>query len=573
MGRLLRLRPRPGGFSALNAASTEVYNPDPSLFVYSKPATFLDSRYNPGGSALTWASDVTLTDAGNAATNHTALQNAVNAAATRVGHSRIKLPNGWVSGGDGGLVLKKHTQGDYWTYIEAVSLPSSEGVRCATGSMGSSPVLRVTVNGGTGKAVACEQGADRTRFVGVHFTMTSGLTDNFGMVVLEADTQTSVSHQPRYIYFDRCWVDGRNPGNSLGGVQNGLKANCAEFAYVDGVIDGVYWTGTESHAAICWNGFGPHKWVNNRIEGGAACLFYGGAGPSLANCIPQDIEIRRNHFTRPLSWIKTSGSWDGVTRGVKNNLEFKCIDRALVEGNVFSYCCQDGQNGALIVYKSSAPSAGNEFMLTRNVTHRYNRVKETCSGIEVIAKDQADAAPVAEYVNRIHIHDNVMDEFGKTDYIAAGSYARAWAVQGLSFDIRIEHNTDVLPASGTNLGHQHLAEGTPAVSTNIDIVNNLFASLSSYGIIGDGGFFGQAALDRYYADYSYLGNALIRPADGVSYPAGNSYPSDIASIGFTNVGTKDYTLSVVSPHHNAATDGRDRGANIALVTLATSGVE
>ena len=45
---------------------------------------------------------------------------------------------------------------------------------------------------------------------------------------------------------------------------------------------------------------GPYKIINNFMEAGAETILFGG-GP--AKFAPTDIEIRRNHMFKPLTWM------------------------------------------------------------------------------------------------------------------------------------------------------------------------------------------------------------------------------------------------------------------------------
>jgi hypothetical protein len=50
---------------------------------------------------------------------------------------------------------------------------------------------------------------------------------------------------------------------------------------------------------------------------------FGGGDPAIPNLVPSDIEIRRNYFSKPLSWRVGDPSYTGVTWLVKNLLELK----------------------------------------------------------------------------------------------------------------------------------------------------------------------------------------------------------------------------------------------------------
>src|ERR1051325_718702 len=78
--------------------------------------------------------------------------------------------------------------------------------------------------------------------------------------------------------------------------------------------------GADSQAIAGWNGPGPFKITNNRLEGAGEGVMFGGADPTIDDLLPSDIEFRYNHVTRPASWY-------GSRWRVKNLLELKAAQR------------------------------------------------------------------------------------------------------------------------------------------------------------------------------------------------------------------------------------------------------
>jgi hypothetical protein len=83
-----------------------------------------------------------------------------------------------------------------------------------------------------------------------------------------------------------------------------------------------------------------------------------------------------------------------------------------------------------------------------------------------------------------------------------------------------------------------------------------------------------AKLAACFSPYTMSHNALIG-GSGV-WPAGNYLPATPAGVQFVNYNNANggnYTLLSTSPYHNAATDGKDLGADITAVNSHTSGVQ
>ena len=109
-------------------------------------------------------------------------------------------------------------------------------------------------------------------------------------------------------------------------------------------ISDIHVVGQDAQAILGWNGPGPFKIANNELEASGENVMFGGAARA-SNNIPSDIEIRGNHFFKPLSWRVGSPSYAGHHWSVKNLLEFKNAQRVLVTGNILENNWLDSQIG------------------------------------------------------------------------------------------------------------------------------------------------------------------------------------------------------------------------------------
>jgi hypothetical protein len=115
-------------------------------------------------------------------------------------------------------------------------------------------------------------------------------------------------------------------GSATFDVRRCVALNSAAPAVVDSYLADCHSNQNDSQGIAGWNGPGPFKIENNYVEGGHEVVFFGGQTPGVSGLIPSDIEIRRNHITRPMRW---RGVWQ-----VKNLFELKSAQRVLLEGNV-----------------------------------------------------------------------------------------------------------------------------------------------------------------------------------------------------------------------------------------------
>ena len=110
--------------------------------------------------------------------------------------------------------------------------------------------------------------------------------------------QTSVDQAPWDLVLDRVFVHGHEAKGqkrciALNGrsvtVQNSYVSDCKNFEY-------------DAQAIAVFNAPGPVRIVNNYIEGSGENILFGGSDPRIYGLVPSDIEILRNHITKPASW-------------------------------------------------------------------------------------------------------------------------------------------------------------------------------------------------------------------------------------------------------------------------------
>src|SRR5262249_25550087 len=149
---------------------------------------------------------------------------------------------------------------------------------------------------------------------------------------------------PHHIVFDRCYVHGI-PNTT---DQRGIEMDGAYVAVVDSYISNFQGALTETQGLMAFNTTGPLQIRNNYIEATTENVMFGGANSRQAALGPANIEIRGNHFFKPLSLIPTQNE-------MKNLLEFKAARRVLVTGNTFENNPAKSQAGfALLITPRNA---------------------------------------------------------------------------------------------------------------------------------------------------------------------------------------------------------------------------
>jgi hypothetical protein len=364
----------------------------------------------------------------------------------------------------------------------------------------SMPALRTSAGGTAGDyRIAC-----------LEITSTAAMSYSIVHIGDYDNVATSVDALPGNVIFDRAYVHG----SLTGGIQRCIVLNAKASAVVDSWVSECHIKGFDSQAIVAWLSPGPLKFVNNHLAGAGENLMIGGADPRITGLVGSDIEIRRNHFYKPLSW-QTSGAWT-----VKNCFELKNARRVLVEANIFENNWADGQDGFCVVLKSINDGGRCTWCETRDVTFRWNRIINSPGGFNMVAV-QAYNGGGAIPMNRLVIEQVEMVDVGFTGPQVSGANYRMFQLLG---NLTSVHIANVTSLAGAN--QVIMFSGLPM--TDLRFTNNLLAK-TTYGVFGDGGTQGTAALTKYAPGYTFTGNALVGVACAI-YPAGNTCPTTAPTL-------------------------------------------
>ncbi|MBV9725149.1 MAG: hypothetical protein JO299_08230 [Gammaproteobacteria bacterium] len=444
----------------------------------------------------------------------------------------------------GPFKLPNKTTGSGWIYVVSSQLSSlpSAGTRVSPANAANMP--KILAPQGL-NALSTVANTHHFRFVGIEFAPVAGAKQIYTLVAI-GNGDSSPASLPSHIVFDRCYVHGESGANN----RRGIEIDGAYVAVVDSYINDFQEIGTDAQGVWAYNSTGPLKIVNNYIEAATENLMFGGADSKAATLVPADIEIRGNHFFKPLSLI-------GTRFPAKNLLEFKAAQRVLVTGNTFQNSPAGGQNGFAIVITPRNQGGHAPWSVTTDIAITGNTLINVGSGFNILGQDYPAASqPTA----RILIRDNLMGVTG-----LAGADGRAFQVVGTGgSDYTIDHNTIINAA----LPPAHKTSSLMMVETKGGKVNNLtftnnLATATSYGFFGSGVGEGTAALNANFSNWAFSKNVMVAAHAG-AYPTGNYFPGDLTQVRFTDFGNGKYALASSSPYRSAGTDARDIGADTTL---------
>lgn len=423
--------------------------------------------------------------------------------------------------------------------------------------------------------------AHHYRFIGIEFRPAPGSFVT-NIIMLGTGTETSETQLPHDIIFDRVYIHGDpTQGARQGILINGGRSIAVIDSYLSGMKDAV--TGAQSQAIDAdGNTAGPIKIVNNYLEGASENVIFGPNPPSITNLNPYDIEIRRNHFDKPLSWKSNDPSWDGGEYNIGNLLEFKRAVRVLIEANVFEHSWAGIHNGVAMVITPRNSSDGvtepAPWAATQDITIRNNIIRHVGNGITISGRDYPIAQGgfgATQITQRILIQNNIFDDIDgikwTVDPVYGATAAQLFQIYNGVLDLTIEHNT-AFPKGAFVFSYsdeQH---------TGFTFRNNLTIH-GSYGIFDPFAGYGDAALDAKFLNAIFTTSAFIGPypTDGGMSPSyyaghpGNFFPNSSDDVGFMNWESGDYRLAASSPYKHMGTDGKDIGVDFDALTAAMGG--
>lgn len=425
---------------------------------------------------------------------------------------------------------------------------------------------------------------DHIRFIGIEWTSDPAL--NIGRLV-NADGAD-------HVILDRNWLhpgQGAEVGKGVG-ISHGARFIAVINSYISG-LNCVARSGkcTDSSAISGGNGdlpVGTFKIVNNFLEASGENLLFGGA-PATLN--PTDIEIRRNHLFKPLTWKRGEPGYTPAPAGdpyiVKNNFEVKNAQRVLFEANLLEGSWGGfTQTGFSIVL--SPKNQGNKCPKCQvtDVTIRYSRIRDV-AGVLVVANVRSDAGGSTIDGGRYSIHDLVADNVHDRDYEGPGVFLKMLVIDPPLHDVQLDHITAFVPGPLMTLLSKDTKIDNFSLTNSVVAVGGRRPALASAGGGPDScatktqSHGAEAVLKQCFSNYRFDHNLVMTDRGG--WPSGTIVASP-GSAGIRDLKdgvAKDARLCrekmdgcpKVSPGAGAAPGGRDLGADVDAIDAALHGVE
>jgi hypothetical protein len=345
------------------------------------------------------------------------------------------------------------------------------------------------------------------------------------------------------------------------GTRRGIALNSAHTAVVDSYFADFKEVGADSQAICGWGGPGPFKIVNNYLEGAGENVMFGGADPAIHGLTPADIEIRRNHFSKPLTWKRGEPSFAGTPWTVKNLFELKHARRVLIDSNVFEHNWMHAQSGFAILFTVRNQSGTAPWSVVRDITVTNNLVRRSAGGLNILANDNLHPSETAA---AILVRNNIFAEIGDPRW-GPNAGVLFQLLRGAT-DVVIDHNT----ARATRA--VIMAEGAP--NSGFVFTNNV-VEFGRYGVVGTGTGPGRDTLRVYFPGATFERNVLIGPGavgNARLFPGGNFFVGALTDVGFVDAAAGDLRLNASSPFSRRDTRGGAIGADADILARSLNGV-
>jgi len=353
----------------------------------------------------------------------------------------------------------------------------------------------------------------------------------------DAPEQNRLEMIPHHLIFDRCYIHAY-PTQDL---QRAIALNSTETSIINCYISEIHSRSYDAQAIWGWNGPGPFHIINNYLEASGECLGFGGAVPGITGLVPSDIEIRRNHLSKQLSW---RGVWM-----VKQLLEFKCGQRVIVEGNVMENNWADAQAGFAIGLAPRTEMGAVPWNQTRDIRIVNNIIRHAGGGVNILGKDDNYES---NQVENITIANNLFEDISGERWGGSGHFLQI----ANASKIIVEHNTILHSGSITNAYWE--------ATTGFVMRNNVMAH-NVYGMSGNG--VGNSTIEKYFPGAEIRRN-VIAGGEASRYPADNFFPPRLDDVKFVNRAAGNYRLMASSRYKGRGTDGKDVGCDMDALMAA-----
>lgn len=350
------------------------------------------------------------------------------------------------------------------------------------------------------QAIRTKPGASKWKIDGMEVLPDAATSEIYDLVRLGGSRhdQQTLGSVPHHLKIDRSYIHGL----SASSFQRGITLNSSDSEVTRSYFDETHAKGMDSQAIASWNTPGRNKIIDCYLEAAGENIMFGGADPFSAEFIPSDCQILRCHMFKPLTW-------KGQGWVIKNLLEIKNGQRIQIDGCVLeNNWGGEGQSGVAVLFTVRNQEGTAVYSIIKDVSFTNNTVRNSPGALNFLGSD--NEKPSQRATNAL-VKNNVFDKI-TGPFLTLNGY----------YNLTIERNTHLQTCTegcNTMTLYNEPSQGF-VYRDNVTIEK-------PYGVFGDGGTVGKAALDKYAPGHVFTGNVVGTPYDNQKI-AGNEYPASVA---------------------------------------------
>lgn len=349
------------------------------------------------------------------------------------------------------------------------------------------------------QAIRTKPGAHHFSLIGIEVYPEANVAAMYDLVRFGGSRhdQQTLGSVPHHLKVDRCFIHGL-PASDF---QSGISLNSSDSEVTRSCFNDIHGRGKDSQAIVSYNTPGRNKIIDCYLEAAGENIMFGGADPFSAEFIPSDCQILRCHMFKPLTW-------KGQGWVIKNLLEIKNGQRIQIDGCVLeNNWGGEGQSGVAVLFTVRNQEGTAVYSIIKDVSFTNNTVRNSPGALNFLGSD--NEKPSQRATNAL-VKNNVFDKI-TGPFLTLNGY----------YNLTVERNTHL----------QTCAEGCNTMTLYSEpsqgfVYRDNVTSEKPYGIFGDGGTIGKAALDKYAPGYVFTGNVVGTPYDNQKI-AGNEYPASL----------------------------------------------
>lgn len=285
----------------------------------------------------------------------------------------------------------------------------------------------------------------------------------------------------------------------------GILGNARNLTISGCVITDIHEVGVDSQGILVTNTPGPVSIRENHIVAAGENIMFGGSNPTIKGLQLGHATIVGNYLSKLIDWQKANWS-------VKNLLELKACDRALIASNVMSNCWLASQDGTAVLFTP------RNNQLIGNIQFHDNVIYNVGSGVLVSAEDNFGGTPSPtgeiEFSGNRWINVGGLPGSGRVyDFVTPSSnQIRSIWLEGE----RWYHSVGTGSSAMSIMYFEGIAPSVASLT-----MKSCFGSHAKYGIIGSGNGSGLDSIKNWVKSYSFEDvDIFAAPGSAGLYPAG-----------------------------------------------------